>query len=145
MLGRLAQHPPLLLSYCVGPISQHRPHPLTQRGDTAPHPLPWQGGGPSLGHTCWANCSTCSRLTLPKTALRDGVKQQKQVLGHPCLCTVLKRHIYIWKYICCVVCRSADLDQFPGRSLACYLDISIEGVQKVERSLSRSNLKPELI
>jgi hypothetical protein len=74
VLGQSAQHPLLLLSY---QSAQHRPHPLTYRGDTAPHPLPWQGGGRSLRqfcHTCWANCSTCSRLMLPKTAVRDGDK-----------------------------------------------------------------------
>jgi hypothetical protein len=79
VMGRSAQHPPPLSRYTeLGRSAQQRPHPLTQWGDTASRPHPWQEGGHPFGqfrHTCWANCSTCSRLTLPKTAVRGRVKQ----------------------------------------------------------------------
>ncbi len=60
----------------LGQSAQYRHHPLSQWGDTAPYPLLWQGGGHSLWqfcHPCWANCWKCS-ITLPKTAVRGGVK-----------------------------------------------------------------------
>ncbi len=69
--------PPHPVVLCWADRPNTAPTPLLSGGDTAPPPLPWQGGRLSLWqfrHTCWANCSTCSRLTLPKTAVRDGFK-----------------------------------------------------------------------
>ncbi len=71
--------PPVVLCWADRPNTT-----LTQRGGHSPPPLSWQGGGLSLWqfrHTCWANCSTCSRLTLPKTAVRDGVNKVCLLVG----------------------------------------------------------------
>ncbi len=59
--------------YCVGSIGPTLPLPPYSAGDTAPHPLPWQGGGHSLlqfHHPWLGNFSTCSRIMFPKTSVR---------------------------------------------------------------------------
>jgi hypothetical protein len=54
-------------------ISPTPPHPFPWKGgDTAPHPFPWHRGG-EFHHHFLANCSTCIRITLPKTAMRSRV------------------------------------------------------------------------
>jgi hypothetical protein len=67
--------PPVILCWADWPNTAPPPY---SAGGTQPPAPSLAGGGLSLWqfrHTCWANCSTCSRLTLSKTAMRDGVNR----------------------------------------------------------------------
>ncbi len=63
---------------CLAYWSNTTPTPLLSQGTQPPRPLPWRGGGVftlTILSSFLANCSTCSRSTFPKTAVRGRVKE----------------------------------------------------------------------